>query len=59
MEQRLNPFYLKSGSADPYDILIVNASNQMEFTPANTLIAAIVAATPSDAGPHPFLLSGM
>lgn len=66
MEQRLDPFYIKAGSANVFDMLIVNANNDMEFISANTLIVdlateAINSQTAGSAEPplHPFLLGGL
>lgn len=56
MEQKLDPFYIKAGSANSFDILIVNSNNQMEFIGANALIQSQAGAEPPI---HPFLLGGM
>lgn len=60
MEQRLDPFYLKSGTANVYDMLIVNANNEMQFIQANAHILAVASSGISAEPPlHPFLLGGL
>lgn len=60
MEQRLDPFYLKSGTANVFDMLIVNSNNDMEFISANSLIVTVASSGISAEPPlHPFLLGGL
>lgn len=37
MQQRLDPFYLKAGSANVNDTLIVNANNEVQYISANNI----------------------